>query len=319
VEPLAEPPTFSIVIATYQAADTVGDAVASALAQTHPAAEVIVVDDGSTDHPEDALQPYLDRIVLVRKPNGGGASALNTGTERASGDFVAILDADDGYHPRRLEALARLGTERPDLDLITTDAAFVVRGEKVGTFATHTPFRTDDQRTAIFESCFVGGWPAIRRQRLLEIGGFDENLRTGYDWDCWTRLLLNGSGAGLATPPYYEYHLHSGSLTGSRVSSLWDRVRLLEKAFDAPSLSENERGRLRQAIRAHRSRAIIAEAQAAARSEGPRRRLPALAVATGVEPRARLAALLAATASPLARRMLPDDPSPEDRFDRAAE
>ena len=318
VEPLAEPPTFSIVIAAYEAAATVGDAVASALEQTHPAAEVIVIDDGSTDHPEVALRPHLDRIVLIHKPNGGGASALNAGVERASGDFVAILDADDSYHPRRLEVLARLGSERPDLDLITTDAAFVVKGQKVDTFATHTPFRTEDQRTAIFESCFVGGWPAVRRQRLLEIGGFDESLRTGYDWDCWARLLLNGSAAGLTSEPFYEYHLHPGSLTGSRVSSLWDRVRLLEKALGDPSLREDERRVLRKAIRGHRSRAITAEARAAAWAEGSKRRLPALALAPGAEPRARLAALLATIVPPLARRMLPEEVPAEDRFRQVA-
>lgn len=320
-QPIAEPsraPTFSIVIATYEAADTVAAAVASALAQTHPAHEVIVVDDGSKDDPAGALGELADRVTLIRKPNGGGASALNAGLAAASGDFLAILDADDGYDPRRLAALAALAVARPDLDLITTDASFVVKGEPVSTFATHNSFATEDQRTAIFENCFVGGWPAIRRERLLEIGGFDETLRTGYDWDCWTRLLLDGGGAGMVTEPYYEYHLHTGSLTGSRVSSLWDRVTLLEKAADNPALRSEDRPALDRAIRTHRSRAVAAEAQAAVRDDGSKRRLPKFVLSPGIERWARTAAALALLAPPLARRRLPEDRPAEDRFDRPA-
>jgi glycosyltransferase involved in cell wall biosynthesis len=313
VEPLGDPPRFSIVIATYQAADTVARSVESALAQTHPAHEVIVVDDGSTDHPEEALRTFADRIRLIRKENGGGASALNAGMAAATGDFLAILDADDAYDPRRLEALAELGRRRPDLDLITTDARFVVDEDEGGTFATYTPFVTEDQRTAIFESCFVGGWPAIRLSRLQEIGGFDEQLRTGYDWDCWARLLLGGSGAGMAVDPYYRYYLHAGSLTTSRASSLWDRATLLEKALRNPALRAEERPPLESAIRMHRSRATVAEAQDAIYGSGPRRRLARRAFAPRIGPRARLTALLAAAAPPLARRLAPQDRSAEDR------
>lgn len=314
VAALTEPPTFSILIPTYQSADTVGDAIESALAQTVPAGEVIVVDDGSTDDLDAALAPYRDRVVLVRKENGGGASALNAGADAAGGEFVAILDADDAYDRRRIEAMSALAAARPDLDLVTTDARFVVGGRGVGSFLTDNPFAIRDQRQAIFESCFVGGWPAVRRERLREIGGFDESLRTGYDWDCWLRLLLGGSEAGLVKSPYYEYRLHPGSLTGSRVSSLWDRVRLLEKAETDSGLRDEERPALSRALRRHRSRAVLAEARAKVDGEAPSARLGRLALSRGIAPRARLAALLAAVAPPLARRVLPAERPPEERL-----
>jgi len=313
VSPRQDPPRFSIVIATYQAADTVARSVDSALAQTYPAHEVIVVDDGSTDHPEETLLPYAGQIIVIRKENGGGASALNAGAEAATGDFLAILDADDAYDPRRLEVLADLACKRPDLDLITTDARFIVEDGVGGTFATYTPFVTTGQRTAIFQSCFVGGWPAIRLSRLKEIGGFDEELRTGYDWDCWARLLLDGSQAGMAREPYYRYHLHAGSLTTSRASSLWDRATLLEKALRNPTLRPDERPALEQAIRMHRSRAAVAEAQDAIYGSASKMRLARLTFASRLQPRARLAALLAAAAPPLARRLVRRDRPAEER------
>jgi len=311
---LAEPPSFSILIPTYQAADTVGESIESALAQVHPAHEVIVVDDGSTDDLDTALRPFGDRIRVVKKENGGGASALNAGTEAASGEFVAILDADDAYDRRRIEALAELARTRPDLDLITTDARFLVGGREAGSFLAENPFAIDDQRQAIFESCFLGGWPAIRRERLRGIGGFDESLRTGYDWDCWIRLLLAGVKAGLVERPYYEYRLHPDSLTGSRLSSLWDRVRLLEQATRNPTVRDDERPALERAIRHHRSRAVMAEARAKADGDAPSAHPGRRAFSPGVEPKARAAALLAACAPALARRVLPADRPAEQRL-----
>jgi len=307
-------PAFSIVIATYQAAGTVARSVESALAQTYPAHEVIVVDDGSTDQPEEALRPFLDRIELIRKENGGGASALNAGMEAATGEFLAILDADDAYHPRRLEVLAKLARERPDLDLITTDAAFLVGDETVGRFGEYTPFVEEDQRAAIFESCFVGGWPAIRLDPLREAGGFDEGLRTGYDWECWARLILRGSRAGFVEEPFYLYRLHAGTLTSSRASSLWDRVALLEKCGREPSLDDEERAALERALRVHRSRAVEAEAQDSVYGSAPRSPLLRRSIMAGVQPRARLAALATAVAPPLARRLVREYQPAEDRL-----
>src|SRR5205807_1626204 len=128
VEPAGERPTFSVIIPAYQAADSVGGAIESALAQTLAPDEIVVCDDGSTDDLDAALAPYLDCIVLVRKENGGVASALNTAAHAASSEFVVRLDHDDRFLPERMEAIAELAVARPDLDLIATDAVLEVDG-----------------------------------------------------------------------------------------------------------------------------------------------------------------------------------------------
>jgi hypothetical protein len=307
-------PSFSIVITAYEAAGTIAAAVDSALSQTHPVQEVIVVDDGSTDDLAGAVRPYGDRIEVIRRENGGGAAARNTGWRAASGDFMAVLDADDAYHPRRLEAIAALAAARPELDLVTTDARLVVDGEGVGTFATHTPFVDDGQRTAIFETCFVGGWPAIRLSRLESIGGFDESFRIAYDWDCWLRAILDGAVAGCSEEPYYDYVLHQGSLSANRAPSMWERARLLEKAAVDPNLQEDERPALERALRTHRSRAVMADVQAALYGSGARARLARHALSRRVELRTREMALLAAFAPLLARRLVREDRPAEERL-----
>jgi GT2 family glycosyltransferase len=306
-------PTFSIVIAAYEAAATIGRAVESALNQTEPAHEVIVVDDGSSDDLAGALAPFGEKVTLIRQENRGAGAARNAAAAAAGSEFIAILDADDAYHPRRLEALGELARGRPELDLVTTDARLIVDGETTGTFGAYTPFVSEGQRTAIFESCFVGGWPAIRLSRFRAIDGFDETLKIAQDWDCWLRAILDGAEAGFVEEPYYDYYVHADSLSSSRAASLWERARMLEKAAANPSLQPQERPALERALRMHRSRAVEAETQDALYGGG-RAKLAQLARAPGLRPRARLGAALALLAPPLARRLVPEDRPAEERL-----
>ena len=174
-------PTFSVVIPAYQAADTVGEAVASVFAQTVAPEELIVVNDGSTDDIEGALAPYRERITLISKENGGRASALNLGVGEAKGEYVSFLDADDAYQPERIEALGALASIRPDLDLLVTDASLEVEGRIVGRFCAETPFAVEDQRLAILDRCFIV-CPCVRRASLLDVAASlrrSDSARTG--------------------------------------------------------------------------------------------------------------------------------------------
>ncbi len=312
--PSPEPPRFSIVITAYEAAATIAGAVRSALDQTHPAHEVIVVDDGSADDLRGALEPFGERISLVRKENGGGASARNAGAAAASGEFMAILDADDAYAPGRLQALAALAVERPDLDLLATDARFLVDGAAVGTFLEHNRFPTVDQREAIFRSCFPTGWPAVRLSTLAAVGGFDERRRIAYDWDCWLRMILAGSAVGMVDEPLYDYVLHGGSLASARLASLRERVALLEAAETDPNLRPAERRPLRRALRGHRAAVARTALGMALTEDGDRAAAARIAIAGNADPRTRALALLATVSPTAARRRAAPERSPERRF-----
>jgi glycosyltransferase involved in cell wall biosynthesis len=305
-------PTFSIVITAYEVAGVIGPAVESALNQTRPADEVLVVDDGSEDDLEAALAPF-EGVKLVRKENGGGASARNAGVAAASGEFMAILDADDAFHPRRIEAVAELARQRPELDLIATDARFVVDGQPTGTFFEDNGFPDGDQRAAILANCFPTGWPTVRISALRAAGGFDERMRIAYDWECWLRMILAGSEVGLVPEPLYDYVLHGGSLASSRVASLRERVVLLEKASANPNLRAEERPKLEAEIARRReeyARAAIGTATVARE----RRELTRLARSPGLRPRTRLRAALSALAPGVGRRLPGAEPPPERRF-----
>lgn len=310
IERVAQP-SFSVVIPVFNAAATVADAVRSALAQTTPAQEVIVVDDGSTDDVLDALTPFDGSITLVRQGNHGVGSARNTGVRAARSDFVAFLDADDVYDARRLEALAALAVERPDLDILTTDTLFIVDGEATGRYHATHPFPVDGQRTAILRTCFTFGCPAIRRTRLLEVGGFAEDLRTGSDWDCIARLILGGSSAGLVDEPLLEYRVRPDSLTSDRVGALWSRVRMLERLGETFELDQSEKTALDRSLVHHLTRAVLTEASTRLEADKVERRcFIALASRRGLPLRTRAQLAGAALAPHLAWRWIPADRGP---------
>lgn len=100
-------PSFSVVIATYNYGHLIERAVKSVLSQSYEPAELIVVDDGSTDDTAERLQAYSGRMRYIRKENGGQSSAYNLGATTASGDYVYILDADDELCPDALSEFAQ--------------------------------------------------------------------------------------------------------------------------------------------------------------------------------------------------------------------
>jgi hypothetical protein len=298
-------PTFSVVIAAHNAAATIAEAVESAFAQTLPPLEVVVVDDGSTDDTLAALEPYGDGLVRIRKPRGGVASARNAALERARGDFLAVLDADDAYVPERLEAMTELAVTRPDLDILCTDAFLEVDGRAVARFGEGCAFEVGDQRAAILQRCFCIA-PAYRRTTLVDAGGFDESLRTGEDWECVIRLLFRGALAGAVAEPLYRYRIHDRSLTADRVATLGDRIALLERVRRSTPLSDRESGALASSLAAQRASLVLTQTEAALRSRSRDARTHALGAARtpGVGLRGRLSALAAAIAPETAARVL---------------
>jgi|HigsolmetaGSP12D_1036236.scaffolds.fasta_scaffold00235_8 glycosyltransferase involved in cell wall biosynthesis len=186
----------------------VGEAVDSALSQTHAPLEIIVVDDGSTREKE-RLARYNGRIEVIRKPNGGTASALNAGFRRASGDYVAWLSSDDRWRPDKIER----------------QAAFM---ESTGAWISHTAFRVVDEhgrpegkdvrlhfRTmpefyrSFLSGNVVNGCTVMMRKALFDkLGGFDENLPYTHDYDFWLRSILAGYPLAYLDEALTEYRRH---------------------------------------------------------------------------------------------------------------
>lgn len=183
---------ISVVTAVYNNRDTIAEALDSALAQTHPDVELIVIDGGSTDGTLEVLRGYADRLaVLVSEPDRGIYDALNKGIARASGEVVGFLHSDDLFADAKVLSWIDAAFANPATDAVYGDLLYVrkadpgrvVRGWRAGAF---TPSR------------LARGWMPphptfyVRRALYGQLGGFDATYRIAADYDCMLRFLGKG-------------------------------------------------------------------------------------------------------------------------------
>lgn len=185
-------PLVSVVIPTWNRAVYLETALASALSQTLRDREILVVDDGSTDDTPRVLERHAGAIRVVLQEHRGVAAARNRGIAEARGEWVAYLDSDDTWEPQALERLIAAAEAHPDAGLITMRAqAMSADGTLSGrTYGKHSPgpwFTTESLLTGDGGGVLT---PMVRRDLYLELGGFDENLRSAEDVDMWLRLSL---------------------------------------------------------------------------------------------------------------------------------
>lgn len=182
--------SVSVVIPAYNAADFLARAIDSALGQTLPPSEVIVVDDGSTDGTKDIVRSYEPSVRYIRQKNSGAAAARNTGAAAARGDLLAFLDSDDRWHPRKLECQVPLISRWPG-------AAFCACGLRTANHTEqlrriHVPPEINVTVIRDFRQIFRDpyfGTPTVVMPREVfdECSGFDEDLVTAEDIDLWMR------------------------------------------------------------------------------------------------------------------------------------
>jgi glycosyltransferase involved in cell wall biosynthesis len=301
-------PTFSVIVAAYNAADTIGDAITSALEQSPPPLELIVGDDESTDDLAGALAPFGEAVRVVRIRHGGEGAAKNAAASTAVGDFIAFLDADDSFLPGRLAALGALARARPDADILTTDAYLVYRDRRLGRcYGPGHAFADVDQRTAILRTNFILGLSAVRRTRFLEVGGFDLGVAYTVDWELWMRLILSGSRAAFIDEPLAEYRLHASSMSARRADMSRGRLDSLARVERRGGLSVEELRVLEETRRAEEARLLREElrsALAAGSARDARRAALRVLRAPRQSVRTRLKALASSLApAPAARRI----------------
>ncbi len=208
----------SVVIPAYNAQRYLTSAIRSVLAQTFTDTEIIVVDDGSTDSTAEIMESFGNRIISVHQQNQGPSVARNVGMKAASGEFIAFLDSDDLWMPRRLEQMiARLDGDR-SLGFVTSDA-YLINEERPTSLSYYSslvdpsPF-TCDQRYWIVRQNFIFTGVVVRAELFDRHGSFMPNI-LAEDWDLWTRFILEGAIVGLVDIPLGYYRIRKDGLTCS--------------------------------------------------------------------------------------------------------
>ena len=223
----ADTPLASLLIPVHDARPFVRAAVESALAQTWPALEVLVVDDGSTDGSLAALDGLDDpRLVVLRQENAGKSVALNRALEVARGEFFAVLDADDLCHPERVARQVALLRAEPDVAAAFCGYDLLVGGRRLA------PRARDLDRAAcaaaIERMAMPGHDPtALFRRALVDDLAFDPELRVGQGLDF---VLRAGERSPLLVlgECLYSYRVHFGSNTRRGVER---RLAYLARVF----------------------------------------------------------------------------------------
>lgn len=187
-------PLVSVVIATYNMGRYVGDAVRSVLGQTYRNLELHVVDDGSTDDTPRVLDEFESdpRFNRYRQENAGQTVAKNRGLSRCRGDLVAFLDGDDMWPEDRLEkqvpqfaADPGLGVVYGQVQGIDGEGNLLRRSGPID----HSRWPSGWITARLFlDNCIPFGSVLVKRDCFDRLGGFDESLRMGIDWDLWLRF-----------------------------------------------------------------------------------------------------------------------------------
>jgi len=248
---MSEAPQISVVIPTYNRAQVVRNAIESVLAQTRPAAEIIVVDDGSKDDTREVLASYGNRIKAISQENGGLSAARNTGIRAASSEWVAFLDDDDAHVPERLAIAAETIAIHPDIDVHATNTALVNSdGSELDMFAMRGRHATEHMRLErplewVLNGCFFAQTLVVRKTAVVEAGMFRKTFYE--DMDLFVRLAARGPWTVDVRKSLRLLRLPGEDLN---LSSVWRSkpvenyealTRIHREALETPDLTEHER------------------------------------------------------------------------------
>ena len=229
-------PLISVIVPTYNRAWALGEALDSVLAQTYPAVELIVVDDGSTDETPDLLARYGDDLRVLTLENGGVSQARNHGISASTGEFIAFLDSDDRWLPDKLAEQAAFFKATPEALICQTEEIWIRNGKRVNPCKHHKK-PSGDIFEASLHLCLVSPSAVMMRRSLLEdVGLFDESLPACEDYDLWLRIACRYPVYTTPSPLVVKHGGHDDQLSKT---PLLDRFRIqsLVRLLESGSLS----------------------------------------------------------------------------------
>lgn len=241
--------SVSAIIPAYNAAEYLGEAVDSALAQVGSAVEVIVVDDGSTDTTPDILAGYGTNIRVLRQTNQGSAAACNTGAAIATGDWLAFLDADDIWLPdKTLHQLRHCGhTVISHTDSLCFGPGLI---REIRRSEFEPPYAGWILEPLLVRNFITKSTVMIRREVFQHYGGFDTR-RSHFveDWPFWLKVCAHHELGYLPeVAARYRVHAAGKSMNGRR--ALRDHLGIIEQAFAANGVGAAYPGLRRRALAA---------------------------------------------------------------------
>jgi GT2 family glycosyltransferase len=228
------PPQVSVVIPTYNRLRMLPDAIDSVLAQTYRDFELIVVNDGSQDGTaEEIAACYGTAVRVVTQPRRGVAAARNLGVQCSRGAYLAFLDSDDLWRPRKLETQMSLMHRQTRWRICQTEEIWIRNGVRVNPKKRHRKPSGDIFRASL-DLCLVSPSAALMTRELFErTGGFDESFPVCEDYDLWLRIALDHPVPLIVEPLVVKRGGHADQLSRSTWGLDRFRARAIKKLLDS--------------------------------------------------------------------------------------
>jgi len=229
-------PRVSVIIPTYNRSKLLRVALESALAQTYPNIEVIVVDDGSTDDTAEVMAQYAGRVTYIKQANQDAAAARNTGIRAASGEYLTFLDDDDLILPTKIERQVQVLASRPEVGLVHCRFYHTNEDGNYLYKAGLLPEGEVLQKLVCSDFVWMGA-PLIRRHCFDQVGLFDEEIPSiAADWDMWLRVAQAGYRFACVQEPLGAYRIHGSNMVFDAAKLERGVFAVLEKVFSNPQL-----------------------------------------------------------------------------------
>jgi len=254
-----EQPSVSVVIPVFNGERYLQQAIASALEQTYPPHEVVVVDDGSTDASRSIVESFGGKVICKIQQNLGPSAARNLGTEVSTGEWIAYLDADDYWLPDKLEKQISVIRRQPSVDLIYTGRTESGADGRTAEIRARTPQWT--KKRLRFENPLFPTTIIARRSLLLR-HPWTTSFRSSEDWWYFYRLSKEVEFAAIEEPTVV-YRLHSESLTHRDWRSVLGYAQQVSE-----KIQEDFQGLERINLKRKVDRRLFANAAIAAREQG---------------------------------------------------
>ncbi len=260
-------PTFDVIIPAYNAARFLALALDSVEAQTFRDWRILLVDDGSTDETPELVRPYQerlgDKLLYIRQSNAGLPAARNTAIRHATAEYLALLDADDVWLPRRLEATLAAFQARPAAALAYGYVSRIdPRGQVIDTFDKPASYAEGRVAPYLYMRMLDLPCPTVsfRRDSAEAVGGFDESLRASEDRDLWIRLTARQE-AVLVREVIALYRLSPQAMSTDVNRMTTSQLRLVEKHFGLPGCGWRQRRVALSWVHRQRGEALAAKGQ----------------------------------------------------------
>jgi len=213
---MSKDPQISIILPVYNDGDRVEGAIESVLQQSFDSIELLIVNDGSTDHTSDTLEEYDDHPqinIITHDENRGLPVALNTGLDYANGEYVMRQDSDDRSLPGRIRRQFKYHSNNPEIAVTTTGVEIIDEDDTVLYSMSGPENPAPDLQS---QNSVIHGATMIRRDAITDVGGYDEFFRFCQDYDLWVRLYREGHQIRTIQEPLYQLRRDSETLSVDR-------------------------------------------------------------------------------------------------------